>query len=70
MKKGYYLRKHTKNDIILNIYKQDFIQYLETLQDQTGWIKFRIFERLEPASNGLTHEMEVVNYKSVDTEKK
>lgn len=70
MKKGYYLKKHTRNDIILNIYKHDFIQYLETLQDQTGWIKFRIFERLEPASNGLTHEMEIIHYNKETTDKK
>jgi hypothetical protein len=57
MKKGYYLKKDKKNDIILNIFVSDFITYLQSLQDQDGWINLRIYERFEPASNGLTHEL-------------
>ena len=60
MKKGYYLKKDKKNDIILNIFVSDFVAYLQSLQDQDGWINLRIYERSEPASNGLTHEMEYI----------
>jgi len=57
MKKGYYLKKDKKNDIILNIFVADFVSYLQSLQDQDGWINLKIYERGEPASNGLTLEM-------------
>ena len=57
MKKGYYLKKDKKNDIILNIFVSDFVVYLESLQDQDGWVNLKIYERSEPAGNGLTHEM-------------
>jgi hypothetical protein len=57
MKKGYYLKKDKKNDIILNIFVADFIPYLQSLEDQNGWINLKIYERTEPASNGLTLEL-------------
>jgi hypothetical protein len=60
MKKGYYLKKDKKNDIILNIFVADFVTYLQSLQDQDGWVNLKIYERSEPASNGLTHEMEYI----------
>jgi hypothetical protein len=60
MKKGYYLKKDKKNDIILNIFVPDFITYLQSLQDCEGWINLKIYERSEPAGNGLTHEMEYI----------
>jgi hypothetical protein len=56
MKKGYYLKKDKKNDIILNIFVPDFITYLQSLQDCEGWINLKIYERDQVASNGLTHE--------------
>ena len=56
MKKGYYLKKDKKDDIILNIFVSDFVAYLKSLQDQDGWVNLKIYERNEPASNGLTHE--------------
>jgi hypothetical protein len=56
MKKGYYLKKDKKNDIILNIFVADFVAYLQDLESQNGWINLKIYERNEPASNGLTHE--------------
>jgi len=60
MKKGYYLKKDKKDDIILNIFVADFVAYLQSLQDQDGWINLKIYERSEPAGNGLTHEMEYI----------
>jgi hypothetical protein len=57
MKKGYYLKKDKKNDIILNIFVSDFVAYLQSLDNLDGWINLRIYERSEPASNGLTHEI-------------
>jgi len=57
MKKGYYLKKDKKNDIILNIFVSDFVSYLQSLQDCEGWINLKIYERSEPATNGLTHEI-------------
>jgi hypothetical protein len=56
MKKGYYLKKDKKNDIILNIFVADFVVYLQSLQDQDGWVNMKIYERDKVASNGLTHE--------------
>jgi hypothetical protein len=60
MKKGYYLKKDKKNDIILNIFVADFVAYLQSLEHMDGWINLKIYERSEPASNGLTHEMEYI----------
>jgi hypothetical protein len=57
MKKGYYLKKDKKNDIILNIFVADFVSYLQSLRDQDGWINLKIYERDKVASNGLTHEI-------------
>jgi hypothetical protein len=57
MKKGYYLKKDKKNDIILNIFVADFLNYLQSLEHLDGWINLKIYERSEPASNGLTHEI-------------
>jgi hypothetical protein len=58
MKKGYYLKKDKKDNIILNIFVDDFVQYLQSLDNLDGWINLKIYERSEPASNGLTHEMD------------
>lgn len=60
MKKGYYLKKDKKNNIILNIFVADFISYLQSLDDQNGWINLKIYERDKVASNGLTLEMEYI----------
>jgi len=60
MKKGYYLKKDKKDDIILNIFVADFVAYLQSLQDQDGWINLRIYERDKVAVNGLTLEMEYI----------
>jgi hypothetical protein len=57
MKKGYYLKKDKKDDIILNIFVADFVSYLQSLDNLDGWVNLKIYERCEPAGNGLTHEM-------------
>jgi hypothetical protein len=57
MKKGYYLKKDKKNNIMLNIFVADFIPYLQSLQDHDGWVNMKIYERIQPASNGLTLEL-------------
>jgi hypothetical protein len=64
MKKGYYLKKDKKNDIILNIFVSDFVAYLQSLQDQDGWVNLKIYERSEPAGNGLTHEIKQIRPKT------
>jgi hypothetical protein len=60
MKKGYYLKKDKKDNIILNIFVSDFVTYLQSLENLGGWINLRIYERDKVASNGLTHEMEYI----------
>ena len=57
MKKGYYLKKDKKDNIILNIFVHDFINYLQSLENLEGWINLKIYERNEPAANGLTLEI-------------
>ncbi len=57
MKKGYYLKKDKKDNIILNIFVADFVAYLQSLEHLDGWVNLKIYERSEPASNGLTHEI-------------
>jgi hypothetical protein len=63
MKKGYYLKKDKKNDIILNIFVADFVAYLQSLDNLDGWINLKIYERSEPAGNGLTHEIKQIRPK-------
>jgi hypothetical protein len=67
-KKGFYISKQRKGELILNIYSSDFIQYLQGLKDVNGWVKFRIYEREKPASNGLTHNMELIEFKEDNKE--
>lgn len=57
MKKGYYLKKDKKDNIILNIFVDDFINYLQSLDNLDGWVNLKIYERNEPAANGLTLEI-------------
>jgi hypothetical protein len=57
MKKGYYLKKDKKDNIILNIFVSDFITYLQSLQHQEGWVNLKIYERDKVPANGLTHEL-------------
>lgn len=61
-KKGFYIKKGQKDgSIYLNIYKADFIQYIQERPDQDGWVKLRIFERETVDGKGHTHNMEQVN---------
>ena len=64
MKRGYYLKKDKKNDIILNIFVADFVAYLQSLDNLDGWINLKIYERSEPAENGLTHEIKQLRPKT------
>jgi hypothetical protein len=61
-KKGFYIKKGQKDgSIYLNIYKPDFVQYIQDRPDQDGWVKLRIFERETVDDKGHTHNMEQVN---------
>jgi len=62
-KKGFYISKQRKGEIVLNIFADDFKAYLDQVNQVNGWVKFRIYEREKPASNGLTHNMELIQYK-------
>jgi hypothetical protein len=64
MKKGYYLKKDKKNDIILNIFVADFVVYLQSLDNLEGWINLKIYERDKVAVNGLTHEIKQIRPKT------
>ena len=57
-KKGFYIKKERKGEIVLNIYADDFKAYLDELSKVNGWVRFRIYEREKAANNGLTHNME------------
>lgn len=58
MKKGYYIRSNKDKSLNLFISKEDFIKYLESLEDSDGWVRFRIYERNEVDPRGYTHNME------------
>ncbi len=62
MGKGYYIKKDKKDGLTLNIKKDQFIQYLQGIQ--SDWIRFKIYERDNVASNGLTYNMELIERKS------
>jgi hypothetical protein len=64
MKKGYYLKKDKKNDIILNIFVADFVAYLQSLDNLEGWVNLKIYERDKVASNGLTLELKQLRPKT------
>jgi hypothetical protein len=67
-KKGFYISKQRKGELVLNIYAQDFLAYLEQCSKAKGWVKFRIYEREKAASNGLTHNMELIQFKEESKE--
>jgi hypothetical protein len=67
-KKGFYISKQRKGELVLNIFEADFVQYLEQCSKAKGWVKFRIYEREKAASNGLTHNMELIQFKDINTE--
>ena len=58
-RKGFYIKK-AENGLYLNIFKSDFIEYIN---GQFGdWIKFKIFEKPEDVK-GFTHNMEIIQQK-------
>ena len=59
-KKGFYIGKQKKGELILNIYIEDFKAYLSELEAVNGWVRFSIYEREKPALNGLTHNMSLL----------
>lgn len=62
-KKGFYISKQRKGELVLNVFADDFKQYLDECSKVNGWVKFRIYEREKAASNGLTHNMELIEFK-------
>ena len=60
-KKGFYLKNNPKeNCLYLNVFVSDFKAFLETIPQTNGWVRLRIFERLNEDEKGHTHNMEVV----------
>ena len=58
-RKGFYIKK-AENGLYLNVFKPDFIEYIN---DQAGdWVKFKIFEKVEDLK-GFTHNMEIIQQK-------
>jgi len=68
-KKGFYISKQRKGELVLNVFADDFCEYLEQCTKVNGWVKFRIYEREKAASNGLTHNMELIEYREEVKEK-
>jgi hypothetical protein len=62
-KKGFYISKQRKGELVLNIFADDFKAYLDQVNQVNGWVKFKIYEREKAASNGLTHNMELIEFK-------
>jgi len=60
MKKGFYIRKAKDGSFVLNVHKDDFKAFLDTVPDNDGWIRFRIYERDKVDEKGFTHNMEVI----------
>jgi hypothetical protein len=60
MKKGFYIRKAKDGSFVLNVHKGDFKAFLDTVPDNDGWIRFRIYERDKVDEKGFTHNMEVI----------
>lgn len=59
-RKGYYFKKGKDGSLYFNVFKPDFIKYLEELGSSTDWVKFRIFERDKEDDKGHTHNMELI----------
>jgi hypothetical protein len=58
-RKGFYIKK-AENGLYLNVFKPDFIEYIN---DQPGeWVKFKIYEKLNDPK-GFTHNMEIIQQK-------
>lgn len=61
-RKGFYIREDKNNKgLILNLFIEDFVQFIESAKDQTGWAKFRIYEREKAdTEKGFTYNMEAI----------
>jgi len=58
-RKGFYIKK-AENGLYLNIFKLDFVQYIN---EQGGdWVKFKIYEKQDDPK-GFTHNMEIIQQK-------
>jgi len=58
-RKGFYIKK-AENGLYLNIFKSDFIEYINY---QAGdWVKFKIYEKADDPKR-FTHNMEVIQQK-------
>lgn len=62
-KRGFYINKQRKSELVLNIFIEDFKSFLDQCTNVNGWVKFKIYEREKPAQNGLTHNMELIEFK-------
>ena len=66
-KKGYYIKKSIKDQsIYINIYLDDFIDYISKQNSNKGWIKFRLYERDIPDDRGFTHNMELIEQQNIN----
>jgi len=70
-RKGFYIKQGSKDQsIYLNIFKPDFIEYINERPDQDGWVKLRIYERETVDGKGHTHNMEQINAPEKQTQSK
>ena len=58
-RKGFYIKK-AENSLYLNIFKADFIQYINDSHGE--WVKFKIYEKQDDPK-GFTHNMEIIQQK-------
>jgi hypothetical protein len=58
-RKGFYIKK-SDNGLYLNIFKPDFIQYIN--DQDCEWVKFKIYEKQDDPK-GFTHNMEIIQQK-------
>ena len=62
-RKGFYIKEDkTGKGLILNIFVDDFVQFIGENKDQTGWTKLRIYERNKVDEKGFTHNMEAITH--------
>lgn len=45
---------------MMNVFVSDFKAFLDTIPQNEGWVKLRIFERDKMDDRGFTHNIEVV----------
>lgn len=68
-KKGYYIKSSKKDkSLMLNVCVSDFKAFLDSLDNNKGWVKFRIYERDVEDVRGFTHNMEVILNKSLNNQ--